>query len=203
MGLEKPRTAPNVWRGRYRFLGPIPRCPKVVDHIDAVTVEDVRALAAHMKSAAAPRLLALYARSRLRPDWDKHSWAGVWPDLLGASQNQDRDRAFWTLRRRCHGRFPRDWVSPAPRREEFLTRWETVWAPRINHLSRKAFYQPRFTGGQRGPSGTARAALFWYGGADNVYCWGAPLRWNNSGVVPAAKQAPLVYWVGSTIARQG
>jgi hypothetical protein len=40
----------------------------VVDHIDAVTVDDVRAMAAHMIGAA-PAALALYGPVSGAPDW--------------------------------------------------------------------------------------------------------------------------------------
>ena len=69
MGLESPSNRAERLARQIQVWGRIPPLSEVVDHIDAVTVEDVRALAAHMISAA-PSALALYGPIAAAPDWD-------------------------------------------------------------------------------------------------------------------------------------
>jgi len=68
MGLESPSNRAERLARQMQVWGRIPPLAEVVDHIDAVTVEDVRALAAHMISTA-PSALALYGPVSTAPDW--------------------------------------------------------------------------------------------------------------------------------------
>ncbi|MDX5384530.1 MAG: insulinase family protein [Rhodobacterales bacterium] len=68
MGLESPSNRAERLARQMQVWGRIPPLAEVVDHIDAVTVEDVRAMAAHMISAA-PSALALYGPVSGAPDW--------------------------------------------------------------------------------------------------------------------------------------
>ena len=68
MGLESPSNRAERLARQMQVWGRIPPLSEVVDHIDAVTVEDVRAMAAHM-IANAPSALALYGPISTAPDW--------------------------------------------------------------------------------------------------------------------------------------
>ena len=68
MGLESPSNRAERLARQMQVWGRIPPLAEVVDHIDAVTVDDVRAMAAHMIGAA-PAALALYGPVSGAPDW--------------------------------------------------------------------------------------------------------------------------------------
>ncbi len=68
MGLESPSNRAERLARQMQVWGRIPPLAEVVDHIDAVTVADVRAMAAHMISSA-PTALALYGPVSSAPDW--------------------------------------------------------------------------------------------------------------------------------------
>ena len=68
MGLESPSNRAERLARQMQVWGRIPPLSEVVDHIDAVTVQDVRAMAAHMISTA-PSALALYGPIATAPDW--------------------------------------------------------------------------------------------------------------------------------------
>jgi len=101
-----------------------------------------------------------------------------------------------TLRPPMHADF-RDWVSLRRDSEEFLTRWEPVWA--TDHLSRKAFTN-RVYWAQRSIGNGSALPLFLVRRADNVLLGAITLDNVRRG---PAQAGTLGYWVGSTHARQG
>jgi predicted Zn-dependent peptidase len=68
MGLESPSNRAERLARQMQVWGRIPPLSEVVDNIDAVTVDDVRSLAAHMITKA-PSALALYGPVSGAPDW--------------------------------------------------------------------------------------------------------------------------------------
>ena len=68
MGLESPSNRAERLARQMQVWGRIPPLSEVVESIDAVTVADVRAMAAQMISSA-PSALALYGPISAAPDW--------------------------------------------------------------------------------------------------------------------------------------
>lgn len=69
MGLESPSSRAERMARMLQIWGRVPDLDEVVARVDAITLADVRAMAAQM-AASAPMALALYGPVSGAPDWD-------------------------------------------------------------------------------------------------------------------------------------
>ena len=69
MGLESPSSRAERMARMLQIWGRVPDLDEVVARVDAITLADVRAMAAQM-ACAAPMALALYGPVSGAPDWD-------------------------------------------------------------------------------------------------------------------------------------